>query len=38
VKNLRKPKGAKPGMMIYYHQKTVMVMPDRDTVEKLVRK
>jgi hypothetical protein len=22
-------------MVVYYHQKTVMVMPDKDTVEKL---
>ncbi len=35
VRNLRKPKGAKPGMVIYYHQKTVMVKPDKENIEKL---
>ncbi len=36
VKNLRKPKGARPGMVTYFHQKTVFVEPDREKVEKLV--
>jgi len=35
VKNLRKPKGARPGMVTYFHQKTVFVEPDRKKVEKL---
>ena len=35
VKNLRKPKGAKPGMVIYYHQKTILVKPDKENIEKL---
>ena len=26
VKNLRKPKGARPGMVTYFHQKTVFVI------------
>jgi predicted ribosome quality control (RQC) complex YloA/Tae2 family protein len=36
VKNLRKRKGARPGMVTYFHQKTVFVEPDREKVEKLV--
>ncbi len=36
VKNLRRPKGAKPGMVTYFHQKTVMVKPDKERVEKLL--
>ena len=36
VKNLRKPKGAKPGMVTYFHQKTMMVKPDKERVEKLL--
>lgn len=36
VKNLRKPKGARPGMVTYFHQKTVFVEPDREKVEGLV--
>ena len=35
VKNLRRPKGAKPGMVIYFHQRTVMVKPDKELVEKV---
>jgi predicted ribosome quality control (RQC) complex YloA/Tae2 family protein len=35
VKNLRRPKGAKPGMVTYFHQKTVMVKLDKELVEKL---
>ena len=37
VKNLRRPKGAKPGMVTYFHQKTLMVKPDKEVVEKLLR-
>ena len=36
VKNLRKPKGARPGMVTYFHQKTVFVEPDRKIVESLL--
>jgi len=36
VRNLRKPKGAKPGMVTYFHQKTIYVRPDKETVEKLL--
>ena len=36
VKNLRKPKGARPGMVTYFHQKTVFVEPDREKVESLL--
>ena len=35
VKNVRRPKGAKPGMVIIFHQKTIMVKPDKEKVEKL---
>jgi predicted ribosome quality control (RQC) complex YloA/Tae2 family protein len=35
VKNVRRPKGAKPGMVIIFHQKTIMVRPDKEKVEKL---
>ncbi len=35
VKHVRKPKGAKPGMVIYDHQKTLFVTPDELIVNKL---
>ncbi len=35
VRNLRRPKGAKPGMVTFFHQKTLTVRPDKETVEKL---
>ena len=35
VKNVRRPKGAKPGMVTYFHQKTVMVKPDKEKVERM---
>jgi predicted ribosome quality control (RQC) complex YloA/Tae2 family protein len=35
IKNLRRPKGAKPGMVTYFHQKTLYVEPDKEKVEKL---
>ena len=35
VKNVRRPKGAKPGMVIIFHQKTIVVKPDKEKVEKL---
>jgi predicted ribosome quality control (RQC) complex YloA/Tae2 family protein len=34
VKNLRRPKGAKPGMVTYFHQKTVYVQPDKEKMGK----
>lgn len=35
VKHVRKPKGAKPGYVIYDNQKTVYVTPEANLVEKL---
>ncbi|RKO62525.1 putative RNA-binding protein homologous to eukaryotic snRNP [Caldibacillus debilis GB1] len=35
VKYVRKPNGAKPGFVIYDHQKTVRVTPDTDLVAKM---
>ena len=35
VKNVRRPKGAKPGMVTYFHQKTVVVKPDTEKVERM---
>jgi predicted ribosome quality control (RQC) complex YloA/Tae2 family protein len=35
VRNVRRPKGAKPGMVIYFHQKTVLVKPDKEKVERM---
>jgi predicted ribosome quality control (RQC) complex YloA/Tae2 family protein len=32
---VRRPKGAKPGMVIYFHQKTVLVKPDAQKVERM---
>jgi predicted ribosome quality control (RQC) complex YloA/Tae2 family protein len=34
-KHVHKPKGARPGMVIYEHQKTVMAGPDEDLADKL---
>ncbi len=36
VKNVHRPKGAKPGRVTYFHQKTIQVKPDKETVEKLL--
>jgi len=36
VKNLRKPKGAKPGFVTYTHQKTILVKPEKEKVERLL--
>jgi len=36
VKNVRRPKGAKPGMVAYFHQKTIYVRPDPETVANLL--
>ncbi len=35
IKHVRKPRGAKPGMVIYDHQKTLFVTPDPALVKKL---
>lgn len=35
VKHVHKPKGARPGMVIYEHQKTIMAEPDEDQVDML---
>lgn len=35
VKNVKKPNGAKPGMVIYENFKTLIVNPDEDIVERL---
>jgi len=36
VKNVRKPRGARPGMVIYEDYKTIIVTPSRERVEKLL--
>jgi predicted ribosome quality control (RQC) complex YloA/Tae2 family protein len=38
IKHVRKPKGAKPGFVIYDHHKTIYVTPDQDVLEKLTEK
>jgi len=38
VKNVKKPSGAKPGMVIYENYKTVYVTPDEELVRKLKQK
>ena len=35
VKNVKKPAGARPGMVIYTDQKTLYVTPDRDLADRL---
>lgn len=35
VKHVHKPKGARPGMVVYEHQKTILAAPDEDKVEML---
>lgn len=35
VRQVKKPNGAKPGMVIYETNRTIYVTPDRETVEKL---
>lgn len=37
VKHVRKPKGAKPGFVIYDRHKTIYVTPDEELVQKLER-
>lgn len=34
-KNVKKPVGSKPGMVIYYTNKTIYVTPDKDKIEKI---
>ncbi|MGB4029252.1 MAG: NFACT RNA binding domain-containing protein [bacterium] len=36
VKNVRKPRGARPGMVLYENYKTIFVTPDRERVQKLL--
>ncbi len=36
IKNLRKPKGAKPGFVTYAHQKTILIKPEKEKVERLL--
>jgi predicted ribosome quality control (RQC) complex YloA/Tae2 family protein len=36
VKNIHKPKGARPGFVTYSHQKTITVQPVKEKVEKLI--
>ncbi len=38
LKNLHKPKGGRPGFVAYSHQKTILVKPDKEKVEKLFKK
>ena len=38
VKYVKKPSGAKPGMVIYTNQKTLFVTPELGEVEKLLPK
>lgn len=35
-RHVRKPRGAKPGMVIYDHQQTLMVVPSEELVEQLM--
>jgi len=35
VRHVKKPSGAKPGFVIYYHQKTLYVTPEESIVDKL---
>lgn len=38
VQYVKKPSGAKPGMVIYTHQKTLFVTPDEELIDKLLYK
>ena len=38
IKNVKKPSGAKPGMVIYDNYKTMVVSPDKALAEKLLEK
>jgi len=35
IRHVRKPNGAKPGFVIYDHQKTIFVTPDKETIDRL---
>ncbi|WP_028550345.1 Rqc2 family fibronectin-binding protein [Paenibacillus sp. UNC451MF] len=35
IKHVRKPSGAKPGFVIYDHQKTLFVTPDSDAIKRM---
>jgi predicted ribosome quality control (RQC) complex YloA/Tae2 family protein len=35
VRNVKKPNGAKPGMVIYNNYKTIVVTPDENAVNNL---
>ena len=35
IRHVKKPNGSKPGFVIYFEQKTVLVTPDEDVVRKL---
>jgi len=37
-KNVKKPGGSKPGMVIYEHQKTIYITPDEEKVLQLLKK
>jgi predicted ribosome quality control (RQC) complex YloA/Tae2 family protein len=36
AQNVRRPKGARPGLVTYTHQRTVLVKPDKELVQKLL--
>ncbi len=38
IRHVRKPSGAKPGYVIYDHQKTLFVTPDEDAIDRLKKK
>ena len=38
IKNLRKPNGAKPGMVIYYTNKTIYVDPEKFNTLNILKK
>lgn len=38
IRRVKKPNGAKPGFVIYTHQKTIQVTPDKAIVDRLVKK
>ena len=37
IKHVRKPNGAKPGFVIYDHQKTLYITPDESYINRLER-
>ncbi len=37
VKNIHKPRGARPGFVTYTHQKTIFVIPDKEKIDRLKR-